>query len=208
MTHVAEVAEEDAILDFLICWYLATRAEGRQRVMAALRRRTSTREPLEHGDGGARLWSWCTGVWLPGWLRAARMPEQARAVERGGGAVLPRVRQAAREAAMHRESGTASAVCTALDRVRAYAAVDSSGGPAVTCCGVRGDQMSLALSTARDAAYVALQDGADVGRVVARARCAALALVDGITTDQVRRGGRAGGASGAPAPMDVSRGEP
>jgi hypothetical protein len=37
----------------------------------------------------------------------------------------------------------------------------------VTCCGADGDQTSLALSAARDAADVALRDGADTGRVVA-----------------------------------------
>jgi hypothetical protein len=52
----------------------------------------------------------------------------------------------------------------------------------VTCCGFEGDRPSLAYVAARDAAYVALRDRVDLDRVVARLRCAGLALVDGITT--------------------------
>jgi hypothetical protein len=73
-------------------------------------------------------------------------------------------------------------VCTVIERARAFAAVDASGSAVVTCCGVEGDRPTLAYVAARDAAYVALRDGVDLDRVVARLRCAGLALVDGITT--------------------------
>jgi hypothetical protein len=169
------------MLDFLICWHLAGGEEGRPQVMAALRRRAAV--PDHHdGDGtGPRLWSWCTSVWLPGWMRAAGLLEEARALEKGGGAMVPRARQAARTAAMRR-SGGAPMVCTVIERARAFAAVDASGSAVVTCCGVEGDRPSLAYVAARDAAYVALRDRVDLDLVVARLRCAGLALVDGITT--------------------------
>jgi len=134
------------------------------------------------GEGsGPRLWSWCTSVWLPGWMRAAGLREEARALEKGGDAMVPRARLAAREAAMRR-SGGAPPACTVIERARAVAAVDASGSAAVTCCGVEGDRPALAYLAARDAAYVALRDRVDLDRVVARLRCAGLALVDGITT--------------------------
>ncbi|MEA2617028.1 MAG: hypothetical protein QOE72_2811 [Chloroflexota bacterium] len=169
------------MLDFLICWHLASGAEGRPQVMASLRRRAAG---LEHVDGavsGPRLWSWCTSVWLSGWMRAAGLLEEARALEKEGGVMVPRARLAAREAAMRRTGG-APLVCTVIERARAYAAVDASGSAAVHCCGVEGDQPTLAYVAARDAAYVALRDRVDLDRVVARLRCAGLALVDGITT--------------------------
>jgi hypothetical protein len=175
---------EDAMLDFLICWHLASGAEGRPHVMAALRRRAASHD---HGDGdgsGPRLWWWCTSVWLPGWMRAAGLLEEARALEKSQGAMVPRARRAAREAAMRRTGG-APLVCTVIERARAFAAVDASGSAAVHCCGVEGDLPTLVYVAARDAAYVALRDRVDLDRVVARLRCSALALLDGITMEQV-----------------------
>jgi hypothetical protein len=174
-------AGHDAMLDFLICWHLASGAEGRPQVMAALRRRAAGPDHLDADGSGPRLWSWCTSVWLPGWMRAAGLLEEARALEKGGGAMVPRARQAARTAAVRR-SGGAPLVCTVIERARAFAAVDASGSAVVTCCGVEGDRPSLAYVAARDAAYVALRDRVDLDRVVARLRCAGLVLVDGITT--------------------------
>jgi hypothetical protein len=169
------------MLDFLICWHQASGGEGRAQVMAALRRRAAGPDHLDGGGTGPRLWSWCTSVWLPGWMRAAGLLEEARALERGGAAMVPRARQAARTAAVRR-SGGAPLVCTVIERARAYAAVDASGSAVVTCCGVEGDRPSLAYIAARDAAYVALRDRVDLDRVVARLRCAGLALVDGSAT--------------------------
>jgi hypothetical protein len=177
-------AEQDAMLDFLICWHLTSGAEGRPHVMATLRRRAGNRGHLDGYESGPRLWSWCTSVWLPGWMRAAGLLEEAGAVERGGGSMVPRARLAARNAAMQRSSG-APLVCTVVERARAFAAVDASGSAALTCCGVEGDQPGLAYVAARDAAYVALRDRVDLDPVVARLRCAALALVDGHHDEQV-----------------------
>ena len=171
-------AGHDAMLDFLICWHLASGAEGRSQVMAALRRRAAVPDHLGGEGSGPRLWSWCTSAWLPGWMRAAGLPEEARALQKGGGSMVPRARLAAREVAMRRTGG-APLVCTVIERAGAVAAVDASGSAAVTCCGVEGDRPHLA---ARDAAYVALRDRVDLDRVVARLRCSGLALVDGITT--------------------------
>jgi hypothetical protein len=117
-------------------------------------------------------------------MRAAGLLEEARALEKGGDGMVPRVRQAAREAAMRRTGGT-PLVCTVIERARAFAAVEASGSAAVTCCEVEGDQPGLAYVAARDAAYVALRDRVDLDWVVARLRCSALALVDGITMGQV-----------------------
>jgi hypothetical protein len=169
-------AEQDAMLDFLICWHLASGGERRPRVMAALRRRAARRDHRTADGSGPRLWWWCTSVWLPAWMRAAGLPEEARALEKGGGSMVPRARQAAREAAMHRTGG-APVLCTVIERARAFAAVEASGSAAITCCGVEGDQPVLACFAARDAAHAALQDRVDLDRVVARLRCSALALV-------------------------------
>jgi hypothetical protein len=177
-------AGHDAMLDFLICWHLACRAEGRPPVMAALRRRAARRDHPDGDGSGRRLWSWCTSVWLPGWMRAAGLLEEARAVETGGGAMVPNARQAAREAAVRRTRGV-PLVCTVVERARAFAAVDASGSAAVNCCGGEGDQPRLAYVAARDAAYVALRDGVDLDRVVARLSTAALALVDGTASGRV-----------------------
>jgi hypothetical protein len=177
-------AGQDAMLDFLICWHLASRAEGRPRVMAALRRRAARRDHRDGDGDGPRLWWWCTSVWPPGWMRAAGLLEETRALEKGGGGMVPRARQAAREAAMRRTGG-APLVCTVIERARAFAAVEASGSAAVTCCGVEGDQPGLVYVAARDAAYVALRDRVDLDRVVARLRCSALALIDGTTMGQV-----------------------
>jgi hypothetical protein len=176
-------AGQDAMLDFLICWHLQSGSEGRPQVMAALRRRAARRQHL-HGDSGPRLWSWCTAVWLPEWMRAAGLCEEARAIEKIAGAMIAPARQAAREAAIRRSNGV-PLVCTVLERARAFAAVDASGSAAITCCRVAGDQPSLAYVAARDAAYVALRDRVDLDGVVVRLRCAALALVDGTTTGNV-----------------------
>ncbi|MDB5064589.1 MAG: greA [Chloroflexi bacterium] len=194
-------AGEDVILEFLICWHLASGEEGRTRVMAALRRRAGRRDRADGGDDGARLWSWCTSVWLPGWMRAAGLLAEARAVEGGDDAALRRARWAAREAAMCRAGG-AALVSFVLVRAQACAAVDASGAAAVTCSGVEGHQACLALAAARDAAHAALTDGADIGRVVARLRRAALALVDGMSGEEVDREASAAGTprSGAVVP--------
>src|ERR1700730_8296094 len=104
--------------------------------------------------------------------------------ERSRGAMVPRARQPAREAAMRRTGG-APLVCTVIERARAFAAVDASGSAAVHFCGVEGDLPILVYVAARDAGYVALRDRVDLDRVVARLRCSALALVGGITTGQV-----------------------
>jgi hypothetical protein len=125
-------------------------------------------------------------------MRAAGLLEEARALERGGGIMVPRARQAAREAATRRTAGT-PLVCTVIERARAYAAVDASGSTAVHCCGVEGDQPTLVYVTARDAAYVGLRDRVDLDRVVARLRRSALALVGGITTSQVHDAPHPGG---------------
>jgi hypothetical protein len=175
---MTRAAGQDAILDFLIGWHLASGAEGRPPVMAALCRRAARRDHLDGDGSGRRLWSWCTSVWLPGWMRAAGLLEEARAVEKGGGAMVPRARQAAGEAAVRRTGGV-PLVCTVVERARAFAAVDASGSAAVNCCGGEGDQPSLAYVAARDAAYVALRDGVDLDRVDPRLSSAALALVDG-----------------------------
>jgi hypothetical protein len=180
------------MLDFLICWHLASGAEGRPQVMAALRRRAARPGPFVGDGSGPGLWSWCTSVWLPGWMRAAGLLEEARALERGGGIMVPRARQAAREAATRRTAGI-PLVCTVIERARAYAAVDASGSAAVHCCEVEGDQPTLVYVTARDAAYVALRDRVDLDRVVARLRESALALVGGITTSQVHDAPHPGG---------------
>jgi hypothetical protein len=176
-------AGQDAMLDFLICWHLQSGSEGRPQVMATLRRMAARSEYL-HGDSGPRLWSWCTAVWLPEWMRAAGLCEEARAIEKNGATMIAAARQAAREAAIRRSSGV-PLVCTVLERARAFAAVDASGSAAITCCGVPGDQPILAYVAARDAAYVALRDRVDLDRVVARLQCAALALVDGTTMGDV-----------------------
>ncbi|MEA2614240.1 MAG: transcription elongation factor GreA [Chloroflexota bacterium] len=181
---MTEAAGQDAMLDFLICWHLASGAERRPPVMAALRRRASRRDRLDGDGSGRRLWSWCTSVWLPGWMRAAGLLEEARAVEQGGGAMVPRARQAAREAAMRRTRGV-PLVCTVVERARAFAAVDASGSTAINCCGGEGGQPGLAYVAARDAAYVALRDRVDLDRVVARLSSAALALVDGTASGPV-----------------------
>jgi hypothetical protein len=139
------------MLDFLICWHLASGAEGRPQVMASLRRRTAMPDDVDGAVSGPRLWSWCTSVWLSGWMRAAGLLEEARALEKGGGAMVPRARQAARTAAARRSGGT-PLVCTVIERARAYAAVDASGSAAVHCCGVEGDRPTLAYVAARDAA--------------------------------------------------------
>jgi hypothetical protein len=172
---------QDAMLEFLICWRQASDVEGRPQVMAALRRRAAMTGHVDGAFSGPRLWSWCTSVWLPGWMRAAGLLEEARALERSGGAMVPRARQAARTAAVRRSGGT-PLVCTVIERARASTAVDASGSAVVTCCGVEGDRPSLAYVAARDAAYVALRDRVDLDRVVARLRCAGLALVDGSST--------------------------
>jgi hypothetical protein len=117
-------------------------------------------------------------------MRAAGLLEEARALEKGGGSMVPRARQAAGVAAMRRTGG-APVLCTVIERARAFAAVEASGSAAVTCSGVEGDQPGLAHVAARDAAYVALVDRVDLDRVVARLRCSALALVGDITTGQV-----------------------
>jgi hypothetical protein len=178
-------AGQDAMLDFLICWHLASGAEGRPHVMAALRRRAAGSDHLDGDDTGSGLWSWCTSVWLPGWMRAAGLVEEARALEKGGGISVPRARQVAREAAVRRTGGV-PLVCTVIERGRAFAAVDASGSAAVHCCGVEGAQPTLVYVAARDAAYVALRDRVDLDRVVARLRFSALALVGGITMAQFR----------------------
>ena len=170
-------AGQDPVLDFLVCWYLVTTGEGRHQVMAAIRRRAGRSESLD-ADGGHRLWSWCIDVWLPGWLRAAGLSKEARALERGGSALLPQVRHVTRRAALRR-AGDAPSACTVLDRIRAYAAVEASGAAAVACAEAADDQAALALATVRDAACLALRNGADLGRVVARSRHAVLELVDG-----------------------------
>jgi hypothetical protein len=177
-------AGHDAMLDFLICLHLASGGERRPNVMAALRQRAARRDHHDSDGSGPRLWWWCTSVWLPGWMRAAGLLKEARALEKGGGGMIPRARQAAREAAMGRTGG-APVLCTVIERARAFAAVEASGSAAVTCSGVEGDQPGLAHVAARDAAYVALQDSVDLDRVVARLRCSALALVGDITTGQV-----------------------
>jgi hypothetical protein len=176
-------AEQDAMLDFLICWHLASSSEGRPHVMAGLRRSAARRDYRNADGSGHRLWWWCTSVWLPGWMRAAGLLEEARALEKGGGSMVPRARQAAGVAAMRRTGG-APVLCTVIERARAFAAVEASGSAAVTCCGVEGDQPGLAYLAARDAAHVALRDHVDLNRVVARLRCSALALVNGITMGQ------------------------
>ncbi len=177
-------AGQDAMLDFLICWHLASGGEGRPHVMAALRRWAARRDHL-HADGsGPRLWWWCTSVWLPGWMRAAGLVEEARGLEKRGGSIVPRAREAAREAANRRTCG-APLECTVIERARAFAFVEASGSAAVTCCGVEGDQPSLAYVAARDAAYVALRDRVNLDRVVDRLRRSALALVGGITPGEV-----------------------
>jgi hypothetical protein len=94
---------------------------------------------------------------------------------------VPRARQAAREAAIRRTGG-APLVCTVIERARAFAAVDASGSAAVHFCGAEGDLPILVYVAARDAGYVALRNRVDLDRVVARLRCSALALVNGITT--------------------------
>jgi hypothetical protein len=78
----------DAMLDFLICWHLASGAEVRPQVMAALRRRAAVPDHLGGERSGPRLWSWCTSAWLPGWMRAAGLREEARALQKGGGAMV------------------------------------------------------------------------------------------------------------------------
>jgi hypothetical protein len=178
-------AGQDAMLDFLICWHMASGGDGRPHVMAALRRSAAGSDHLDGDETGPRLWSWCTSVWLPAWMRAAGLLEEARALEDGGGISVPRARQAAREAAVRRTGGV-PLVCTVIERGRAFAAVDASGSAAIHCCGVEGDQPTLAYVAARDAAYVALRDRVDLDRVVARLRSAGLALVDSITTGTVR----------------------
>jgi hypothetical protein len=178
-------AGQDALLDFLICWHLTSGGEGRPHVMATLRRRAAGSDHLDGDETGPRLWSWCTSVWLPGWMRAAGLLEEARALEKGGGISVPRARQAAREAAMRRTGGV-PLVCTVIERARAFAAVDASGSAAVHCCGVEGDQPTLVYVAARDAAYVALRDRVDLDQVVGRLSFSALALAGGITMAQFR----------------------
>jgi hypothetical protein len=203
---MTRTAEQDTMLDFLICWHLASGDEGRPQVMAALRRWAARPDPFD-GEGSGPRWSWCTSTWLPGWMRAAGLLKEARALERGGGIMVSRARQAAREAARRRSGGT-PLVCTVIERARAFAAVDASGSAAVHCCGVEGDQPTLVYVTARDAAYVALRDRVDLDRVVARLRRSALALVGGITTSQVpdAQDGSAGGD--APQTGNVTQGGP
>src|ERR1700730_10602114 len=111
--------------------------------MAALRRRAAVPDHLNGDGSGPRLWSWCTSVWLPGWMRAAGLLAEARALEKDGGARVRPARQAARTAAVRR-SGGAPLVCTVIERARAFAAVDASGSAVVTCCGVEGDLPNLA----------------------------------------------------------------
>ncbi len=198
----------DVVLEFLICWHLASGEEGRPRVMAALRRRAGGQVRANGGDDRARVWSWCTSVWLRGWLRAAGLPDEARAIERGDDDALGRARRSAREVAMRR-AGSAALVSVVLGRARACAAVDAAGAAAVTCVGVDGDQACLALATARDAAHAALMDGVDIGRVVARLRRAALALVDDMSAGEVSDPEASGDSAGPshPGPVDPSIGE-
>lgn len=192
-------AGQDPLLDFLVCWYVATTGEGRHPVMAAIRSRAQRCDLLDP-DGGHRLWSWCIDVWLPGWLRAAGLSKEARALERAGSALLPHVRHVARRAAM-RQAGSGAPGCAVLDRIRAYAAVEASGAAAVACAGVADDQARLALATVRDAACVALRNGADLGRVVARSRQSALEVVDG-------GGGGDRRLRGAAPPLNAEQGGP
>jgi transcription elongation factor GreA len=185
-------AGEDVVLEFLICWHLASGVEGRPRVLAALRRRAGGPDRAGADDDGARLRSWCTSVWLPGWMRAAGLLDAARAVESGDDAALVRARWAAREA-VTRRAGSAAPVSFVLGRARACAAVDASGAAAVTCSGAEGRQACVALAAARDAAHAALTDGTDIGRVVARLRRAALALVADMSGEEVGREASAAG---------------
>jgi hypothetical protein len=205
---MTRAAEQDTMLDFLICWHLASDAAGRPQVMAALRRRAAQSDHLDGDGSGPRLWSWCTSAWLPGWMRAAGLLKEAGALERGGGIMVPRARQAAREAATRRTAGT-PLVCTVIERARAFAAVDASGSAAVHCCGIEGDQPTLVYVAARDAAYVALRDRVDLDQVVGRLSFSALALVGGITMAQFRTllttGSRAGDT---PQVTSVRGGEP
>jgi hypothetical protein len=204
-------AGEDVVLEFLLCWHLASGEEGRPGVMAALRRRAGGRDRANGSDDGARLWSWCTSVWLPAWMRAAGLLAEARAVERGDDAALRRARWTAREAAMRR-SGSAAFASFVLGRARACAAVDASGAAAVTCAGAEGDQACLVLAAARDAAHAALTDGVDIGRVVARLRWAALALADDMSAEASSNGEAGGDRAGRrdaahPAPVDRTIGD-
>jgi hypothetical protein len=209
-----DVAGQDAVLDFLICWHLASGDEGRPHVLAALRRWASGRERVDDGGGGPRLWSWCTSVWLPEWMRAAELPEEARAVERCTVTMLPRARRAA-EAAVRRRTSGVSPVSTVIARARAFAAVEASGAAALTCSGVEGGQARQALAAARDAAHAALQGGVHIDRVVTRLRHGALALVDDLasgrtpdpTPDQGHHHAQRRGApivSRAPSPSALS----
>jgi|HubBroStandDraft_6_1064221.scaffolds.fasta_scaffold58356_3 hypothetical protein len=187
---MTDVAGQDAVLDFLICWHLACGEQGRPHVLAALRRWAGRREHVDNGGYGPRLWTWCTSVWLPGWMRAAGLPEQARAVERGADTMLPPARRAAGEAARQRTSGV-NPVSTAITRARAFAVVEASGAAAVTCSGAADSQAHQALAAGRDAAHAALQSGIDIDQVVTRLRRAALALVDGLACDGSPDGDRA-----------------
>jgi hypothetical protein len=66
-------AGQDAMLDFLICWHLASGAEGRSQVMAALRRRAAVPDRLgsgrRHGRSKRAGARWSRGL---GWLRGRR----------------------------------------------------------------------------------------------------------------------------------------
>jgi hypothetical protein len=190
ITHpTTGVAGQDAVLDFLICWHLACGEEGRPHVLAALRRWAGRRERIHDGGCGPRLWSWCTSVWLPEWMRAAGLPEEARAVGRGADTMLPAARRAAGEVARQGTS-VVSQVSTVITRARAFAAVEASGVAAVMCSGVEDSQAHQALAAGRDAAHAALQGGIDIDRVATRLRCAALALVDGLACERGPDGDR------------------
>lgn len=91
------------------------------------------------GGEGRRLWTWCTSVWLPEWMRAAGLRNEARAVQTDASTMLPRAQQAAEDAAWHRTCSMAS-VSSVIARACAIAAVEASGAAAVTCCGVEGRQ--------------------------------------------------------------------
>ncbi len=184
------VAAQDTVLDFLICWHLACGEQGRPDVRAALRRWAGGRRRVPEGGCGPRMWSWCASVWVPEWMRAAGLGDEARAVERSPDTMLATARRAAGQVAKRRTSGL-NPVSTVITRARAFAAVEASGAAAVTCSGVEDRQAHQALAAGRDAAHAALQDGVDIDRVVTRLRRAALALVDGLACEESPDAGRA-----------------
>ena len=109
LPSTASTARQDAMLDFLICWHPASGAEVRHLVLAALRRRAAGPDHLDRDGTGPRLWSWCTSVWLPAWMRAAGLLEEARALARSV-AELPAGAVRATKQLLRSETGTAARI--------------------------------------------------------------------------------------------------